>query len=744
MMKNPFSRQGKVLSRTDGWKNNAGIRFLLFLLLFALFYLPLSEKLISKTYDIQQGSLSETTIYSPKMIEDTAATQKAKDQAAQQVQPVYAVISMKNEDLADRIFAKLEQINTDDQIAYDQKVAVFRQEIPVLFSDFYDRYMKSLNNLHSQTLLDEIAKQLKDQQYRIPEEAFFKLPKLTPEQLAEMKPVARSIILKIMEDNIVDAQSVRSKVAEMVNGSKLAGKNEREMVQEIVRFVLTPNKFFDEDATKEAQSKARGDTPSIYINKGDPIIKKDERITEEIYHRLDALGLLKSKVSYWPYLGIVIMSSLFVFVLFMFIRQSQAEITNHNPHLLMLVLIYALNILAMKVVSLGQNADLPYIGYLAPVALGTILITILLDAQVAFISSILFSILASIIFNQNIEQLFDFRYGFVAAVVSFVSIFAIHRATHRSGVLKAGIMISLFASVSVGAIILLGEQFNVTDIVLSLAFALSGGLLTVILVIGLLPFFELAFGILSPLKLVELSNPNHPLLRKLLTETPGTYHHSVMVGNLSEAAAEAIGANGLLCRVGSFYHDIGKTKRPHYFIENQVNIENPHDKIEPQLSKSIIIAHSRDGVEMLKDHKIPRQIRDIAEQHHGTTLLKFFFHKAVKQLETRGMDPSEVEEEDYRYPGPKAQTKEAAIVGVADSVEAAVRSLRNPTMEQIDQLVDKIIKSRMDDNQFNECDLTLKELDTVSQILKETLLGIFHSRIEYPEDVPAKRETKGA
>ncbi len=237
---------------------------------------------------------------------------------------------------------------------------------------------------------------------------------------------------------------------------------------------------------------------------------------------------------------------------------------------------------------------------------------------------------------------------------------------------------------------------------------------------------------------MELSNPNHPLLRKLLTETPGTYHHSVMVGNLSEAAAESIGADGLLCRVGSYYHDIGKTKRPSYFIENQTNIENPHDRIDPNLSKSIIIAHPRDGVEMLKDFKMPKPIRDIAEQHHGTTLLHFFYHKAVKQAEDEGSE-KEIREEDFRYPGPKAQSKEAAIVGIADSVEAAVRSLRNPTLEQIDSMVHKIIKSRLDDGQFNECDLTLKELDKIAKTLNETLLGIFHSRIEYPSELAPKK-----
>jgi hypothetical protein len=235
------------------------------------------------------------------------------------------------------------------------------------------------------------------------------------------------------------------------------------------------------------------------------------------------------------------------------------------------------------------------------------------------------------------------------------------------------------------------------------------------------------------LRLVELSNPNHPLLRKLLTETPGTYHHSVMVGNLAEAAAEAIGANGLLCRVGSFYHDIGKTKRPSYFIENQGSMENPHDSIDPMLSAAIIVAHAKDGAEMLREHKMPRQICDIAEQHHGTTLLKYFYHKQLKLKEAHPDGDAEVREEDFRYPGPKAQTKEAAIVGIADCVEAAVRSLRNPTIEQIDSMVDKIIKDRLEDNQFNECDLTMKELDKVGKALKETLLGIFHSRIEYPE-----------
>jgi putative nucleotidyltransferase with HDIG domain len=358
-----------------------------------------------------------------------------------------------------------------------------------------------------------------------------------------------------------------------------------------------------------------------------------------------------------------------------------------------------------------------------------------LDAPLAWISTLIFAIIASIIFNSEPSLQFDFRYGFVALVVGYASIFTLNRVSHRLTILKAGIINSVFSILAVAILLLLNNHYSIKEATFALSFAAAGGVLTAILVIGLLPFFEATFGILSPLKLIELSNPNIPLLRKLLTETPGTYHHSVMVGNLSEAAAEAIGADGLLCRVGSYYHDIGKTRRPSYFIENQSNMENPHDFIEPSLSKSIIIAHTRDGVEMLKEHKIPKPIRDIAEQHHGTTLLKYFHHKALQKLEETGSE-LEVSEQEYRYPGPKAQSKEAAIVGIADCVEAAVRSMRSPTMEQINLMVEKIIKQRLEDGQFNECDLTLKELNNINKALCETLLGIFHSRIEYPSDLP--------
>lgn len=740
-----ISINGKSFSyRLSGWKYNAGIRVILLVGLAFLFYIALSGKWIPQRYDVQLGGVSDRTILAPMQMENGIETQKAKEEAGKKVQPVYTIVSMKNEVLVETIYEKLRQINNDD--ALSDKVNVFRTVIPSLYQEHTSSLYKSATSgVPNDMFVAEMKARLEEQQYKIPEEVYFKFPRLTKEDLSAMEPVTRDIVNRLMADQVQNAQTARAKVAELVNTSSLTKNTNRELVQEIARFVLTPNRFLNQQATDEEKAKARDNTKPVYINKDDVLVHKGETISEELYQRVKTAGLLKDKVNYWPQLGLAMTVALMVGGLYMFIRHSELPIRQSNAQLFMLLIIFVLNVVGMKIVALGQNLEYPYLGYLAPVAMGSMLIALLLDVPLAVISTVLFSILASVIFNIKNEELFDYRYGFVALVVGLTSVFAAQRANQRASILKAGIMASLFGAVAVTSLIFLDNAYTRNEIIFSTSFAVAAGLLTAVLVIGLMPFFEAVFGILSPLKLIELSNPNHPLLRKLLTETPGTYHHSVMVGNLSEAAAESVGADGLLCRVGSFYHDIGKTRRPSYFIENQMNIENPHDRIEPALSKSIIVAHARDGVEMLKEQRIPKPIRDIAEQHHGTTLLKFFYHKALKQQETEP-DPDEepITEEDFRYPGPKAQSREAAIVGIADGVEAAVRSLRNPTIEQIDSMVRKIIKERLDDGQFNACNLTLKELDTIAKTLNETLLGIFHSRIEYPSELPAKSESKGA
>ena len=251
-----------------------------------------------------------------------------------------------------------------------------------------------------------------------------------------------------------------------------------------------------------------------------------------------------------------------------------------------------------------------------------------------------------------------------------------------------------------------------------------------------LPFLEKWFGIQTDINLLELSDANHPLLKELVQRAPGTYNHSINVASISEAAAEAIGANGLLCRVGAYFHDIGKLRKPEYFIENQGGGENKHDDLNPAMSTLVIIAHVKEGAELARQHNLPERIIDLIEQHHGTTLVSYFFDRATRQSEVEE-DATEIQEIDYRYPGPKPQTAEAAVMMLADAVESASRALREPTPSRIESLVNDISKHKLDDGQFDECEITLQELHVIQENLIKSLNAMYHARVKYPDQQSA-------
>lgn len=276
---------------------------------------------------------------------------------------------------------------------------------------------------------------------------------------------------------------------------------------------------------------------------------------------------------------------------------------------------------------------------------------------------------------------------------------------------------------------------NISGIVVDTGFSVLGALLSGVLALGFLPFFESSFDVVTNIKLLELSNPNQPLMKKLLMEAPGTYHHSMMVANLAEVAAEEVGGNPVVARIGAYYHDIGKTKRPYFFGENQMGKENPHNKITPNLSTLIIVSHTKDGVELAKEHNIPKVIQDIIEQHHGTTLVKYFYYT----LKNSSENPDDVKEEDFRYPGPIPSSKEAAIIMLADGVEAAVRSITEPTKGKIEEMVNNIIKDKLYSDQLSNCDLTLKDIEIIRKCFLKVLNGIYHRRIEYPTEKKMKK-----
>lgn len=680
------------------WKKR-GLLFLLYVSLGIVIFFLLLGHVKPKSYEyLKVGDRSADRIVSPIHMEDELATDRAKNRAANEIHPVYTQDNEIIEDqkrIIEAIYEKVKEINANAILRQNERIEEIKKQIPQLTEESY------------KTLAD-----------------------LSPETIFIMKSITTHIVEGIMKKGVADSEEALNAARDQVNEQLVSielSAAARKVTQEIARLSIVSNIVYDQNKTQEMRDEARKAIETVYINEGDLILDKNDIVTSEHLRKLTLLGLMETnKIK--PYIGLVLFILMILAMIWFYTHQSKSIVVGNNLQLFMYVVIIILNLLVMKILTLFKNLEFQWIGYLAPVAFGSIMIAMLIGTRLAYFSSFLFALMAGVLFNEDPGQIFSFNFVLVSFIGSVVGAYVVSGAQSRSKILKAGFLVAL-ANITVMIMqFLLHNQGGDLHLILNLVlFCVISGLLSGVFALGFMPFFEVAFGILSPIKLIELSNPNQPLLRKLLLETPGTYHHSVMVANLSEAACEAVGANGLLARVGSYYHDIGKTKRPSFFIENQMGNDNPHDSIAPQLSKSIIVAHPYDGVKMLKEHKLPKAICDIAEQHHGTSLLKFFYHKAKNENE-------HIKEEDFRYPGPKAQFKEVAIVGICDSVEAAVRSMNKPTIEQIESVVRKIIKDKLDDGQLDECDLTLKELDVVHQTIIETLKGTFHSRIEYPNE----------
>jgi hypothetical protein len=370
-----------------------------------------------------------------------------------------------------------------------------------------------------------------------------------------------------------------------------------------------------------------------------------------------------------------------------------------------------------------------------PVAGGAMLVSIFHGIRIAGVFSLVMAVLASLAVGGQVEFFLYYL------ITSLVGGHGVMNCKERGVLIRASLKtaaVGLALSLAVQG--LHGSFYSVETIVAGVA-AFSGGLLAGVIATGLLPLVEMTFGYTTDIKLLELANLDQALLREQMVQAPGTYHHSVIVSNMVEASAKAIGANPLLAKVAAYYHDIGKIKKPLYFIENQIHCENKHEKLAPSMSSLILISHVKDGVEMARKHKLGKEIIDIIQQHHGTSIISYFYEKAKEQAEKKGGKSSLVKEQDFRYPGPKPQTKEAGLVMLADMVEAASRTLVEPTPARIQGMLQKIIKKVFSDGQLDECELTLKDLNEIAKSFSKTLSGIFHHRVDYPE--PTGRSTVG-
>jgi hypothetical protein len=469
------------------------------------------------------------------------------------------------------------------------------------------------------------------------------------------------------------------------------------------------------------------------LKKGEMILREGDPVTQEKLMKLQGLANMMSRnriIFTWIGLSVLIITILYLG--WIYLSKFRHWVIGSKQQLILLSAIFVGNMVIVKVamyVAAAMAENQSIIGetsfyYAIPFAMGAMFAVILFDMELAILFSVATFILVSVLVKDNIS------FALLALVGSLVASFRGKHYRQRSTLLLTGVFIGLGNLAVVVSADLISDTLFTTQGLFDAIMGFLGGVIVGIIVSGILPVFESLFNMATDIKLLELSDLNHPLLRELVVQAPGTYHHSVIVGNLAEEAAKHVEANSLFARVASYYHDVGKIYKPKYFIENQQDCVNLHDRLLPSMSSLILMSHVKDGVELAREHKLPPSIVDIIKQHHGTSLISFFYNRAKEQND---QGHQQVNEEDFRYHGAKPQTKEAAIVLLADSVEAATRTLEDPTPASIRNLVQRIINHHFIDGQLDECDLALRDLHTIVDSFVRILTAIFHQRITYPE-----------
>ena len=488
------------------------------------------------------------------------------------------------------------------------------------------------------------------------------------------------------------------------------------VVAGLSQFLLRPNFLLNiRETDKRKQAAIANVEPvRVTVKQGQVLVRSGDVVSAEQLLVMDEIGLYAGQVNQIRIFGLAVYV-LIIFALTLGYLYKFAQATFDNDlHLLLLSFIVLITLFV------GKAAHY-YSDFSAPVAAGALLAAILIGPRVGIMTGIVMAILFGIIVDYNLRAV-------IAPLVgSIFGVYSVTKTAHGYSLTRAGVWVGAVNCLVIGSTGLV-EQVNSSQLLLQCILGIFSGIAAAVITTGFLPYLEHAFNITTPIKLLDFAKPNHPLLQRLLLDAPGTYHHSVMVGNLAETAADAVGADPVIVRVGAYYHDIGKIKRPYFFVENQVDGENPHDKIAPSLSTLIVTSHIKDGIDLCRDYKVPQVIIDIVEQHHGSTLVSYFYKRATETEHN-----SCIIEADFRYEGPKPQTKEAALIMLADASEASVRSLSKPNSNRIEGMVRKIIREKLHDGQLDECNLTLKDLTIIGDVFIRVLSSMFHSRIEYPD-----------
>jgi putative nucleotidyltransferase with HDIG domain len=526
---------------------------------------------------------------------------------------------------------------------------------------------------------------------------------------------------RLMRDGVREDRlnETRARVPQLV--SYALSSEQVELVSAFVRSLLKPNSFFDQKRTAEQRQLARAAVQPVQnvIERGQVILREGDIITALHLEQLAALGLQPAAPQWFGVVSSLIFVLALASMLLLYLWRAAPGILQDRRHLTLLSLLIVVTGIAAKLTIPGHVLA-PYI---FPVAAVAMLVSVLLDTQLAIVTSVVLSLFVGFVAGGSLDL------AVYALIGSVIAALVVSHLERLSTFAWAALAIALTNAMVAVAFRLFGQSYDIVGLLELVGASVANGLVSASLTFTTFFWLGGIFGITTPLQLLELVRPTHPLARRLLLEAPGTYHHSLIVGNLGERAAETVGADSLLVRAAALHHDIGKVLRPYFFVENQAGGENYHQQLDAKTSAQIILSHVRDSVELGRKHHFPQAVLDIIAQHHGTTSvgLGYFYKQARKE------EPAEVNEDDFRYPGPRPRTKEAAIVMLADGVEAAVRASVPGSASEIERTVRKLTNDRLVSSQLDECDLTLRDLDRICTAFIEVLQGVFHPRIQYPE-----------
>jgi putative nucleotidyltransferase with HDIG domain len=704
----------------------------------ALSILLLRDYQRPRVEQLPAGSVASADIIAPEdlKIEDTAETKLRRDQAAAQVLPVFDFnvrVAREARSSLEQLFAigreaPLDAVVEDlhDKIEEGIGIPLDPDQISLLKKRRFSSELERLMTEHIESVMLMPVVGSRSQFRRFGASGIIRRELKTGQEVVVTD-------LTLVRDKMTASASLKS---EKLIWPAEYSVNDRKMLGEILGSLVVPNLEYNEAETEKRKTQMREGIPPavVVVGRGKLIVSSGQTVTpaqamllaEAALHRPIGQRALE-------FAGTIIIVMLLLLVLWQYMVRYQRQHLRVRRHFLLQITCFVVTLglarlfftfaSAMSQWSTHTPFDSPNgYRYLAPLAVGAVMVTILTDANAAFIFSAILSVFVGV-FSGNVYL------ATFTLMSSAGAIYHLQNCRDRTALVAAGLWIGAINAATTLALDLLGANEPGLRLLLFDAFCgYVGGVLATMAASILLPLFEWLFSITTGIKLLELSNLNLPLLKQLAERAPGTYHHSIMVGLLAEAGAEAVGGDALFARVACYYHDIGKSVRPSYFVENQSYMDNRHDKLSPKMSSIVLANHVKQGIEIAKQHKLPPRIIDIIPQHHGTGLMKFFYYKARKGAD----DDSTALEQEFRYPGPKPRTREAAIIMIADSVEAAARTVDEPTPGKLRNMVDMIIGRLRDDGQFDECDITLRDLRVVAESFVKVLMGIHHHRIAYP------------